>query len=145
MQCNCPFRCKCRIELIFRRLNQRFVQNSSACLAHLLKEMNSLPEDLALHYLHQSLGALEHLHHRKVLHLDVKGELMFQSLSRGFLTAGIFHLLWEPGFLPLAAGRTDLMSSAVFTRRPVKCLSAGSSVSEHPLCWYLILTWHLSS
>ncbi|XP_008296484.1 mitogen-activated protein kinase kinase kinase 14-like [Stegastes partitus] len=43
-----------------------------ACLAHLLKEMNCLPEDLALHYLHQTLGALEHLHHRKVLHLDVK-------------------------------------------------------------------------
>lgn len=35
--------------------------------------MTSLPEDLALHYLHQSLGALEHLHRRKVLHLDVKG------------------------------------------------------------------------
>ncbi|XP_045924293.1 mitogen-activated protein kinase kinase kinase 14 isoform X1 [Micropterus dolomieu] len=34
--------------------------------------MNTLPEDLALHYLHQSLGALEHLHQRKVLHLDVK-------------------------------------------------------------------------
>lgn len=50
-----------------------FVQTSSACLAQLLKEMTSLPEDLALHYLHQSLGALEHLHCRKVLHLDVKG------------------------------------------------------------------------
>ncbi|XP_071318288.1 mitogen-activated protein kinase kinase kinase 14 isoform X2 [Trachinotus anak] len=49
-----------------------FMDLKPACLGQLLKEMNSLPEDLALHYLHQSLGALEHLHHRKVLHLDVK-------------------------------------------------------------------------
>ncbi|XP_034425768.1 uncharacterized protein LOC117752515 isoform X2 [Hippoglossus hippoglossus] len=49
-----------------------FMDLKPACLAQLLKEMNSLPEDLALHYLRQSLGALEHLHHRKVLHLDVK-------------------------------------------------------------------------
>lgn len=46
---------------------------SAACLAQLLREMSSVPEDLALHYLHQTLGALEHLHNRKVLHLDVKG------------------------------------------------------------------------
>ncbi|XP_069560786.1 mitogen-activated protein kinase kinase kinase 14 [Brachyistius frenatus] len=49
-----------------------FMDLKPACLAQLLKEMSCLPEDLALHYLHQSLGALEHLHHRKVLHLDVK-------------------------------------------------------------------------
>ncbi|XP_030018889.1 mitogen-activated protein kinase kinase kinase 14 isoform X1 [Sphaeramia orbicularis] len=49
-----------------------FMDLKPACLAQLLKEMNTLPEDLALHYLHQTLGALEHLHNRKVLHLDVK-------------------------------------------------------------------------
>ncbi|XP_047464070.1 uncharacterized protein LOC125021920 isoform X2 [Mugil cephalus] len=49
-----------------------FMDLKPACLAQLLKDMTCLPEDLALHYLHQSLGALEHLHHRKVLHLDVK-------------------------------------------------------------------------
>ncbi|XP_051795916.1 microtubule-associated serine/threonine-protein kinase 4-like [Acanthochromis polyacanthus] len=49
-----------------------FMDLKPACLAQLLKEMNCLPEDLALHYLHQTLGALEHLHHRRVLHLDVK-------------------------------------------------------------------------
>ncbi|XP_041829425.1 uncharacterized protein LOC121632225 isoform X2 [Melanotaenia boesemani] len=49
-----------------------FMDLKPACLAQLLKEMTCLPEDLALHYLHQSLEALEHLHHRKVLHLDVK-------------------------------------------------------------------------
>ncbi|KAF1373530.1 hypothetical protein PFLUV_G00239840 [Perca fluviatilis] len=49
-----------------------FMDLKPACLAQLVKEMHSLPEDLALHYLHQSLGALEHLHRRKVLHLDVK-------------------------------------------------------------------------
>ncbi|XP_062298249.1 uncharacterized protein LOC134003133 [Scomber scombrus] len=49
-----------------------FMDLKPACLAQLLKEMNTLPEDLSLHYLHQTLGALEHLHHRKILHLDVK-------------------------------------------------------------------------
>ncbi|CAJ1081446.1 mitogen-activated protein kinase kinase kinase 14 [Xyrichtys novacula] len=49
-----------------------FMDLKPACLAQLLKEMDSLPEDLALHYLHQTLGALEHLHHKRVLHLDVK-------------------------------------------------------------------------
>ncbi|XP_075314337.1 uncharacterized protein map3k14b [Odontesthes bonariensis] len=49
-----------------------FMDLKPACLAQLLKETTCLPEDLALHYLHQSLGALQHLHHRKVLHLDVK-------------------------------------------------------------------------
>ncbi|XP_034415235.1 mitogen-activated protein kinase kinase kinase 14-like [Cyclopterus lumpus] len=49
-----------------------FMDLKPACLAQLVKDMNSLPEDLALHYLHQSLGALEHLHHRRILHLDVK-------------------------------------------------------------------------
>ncbi|XP_058476595.1 serine/threonine-protein kinase pakF [Solea solea] len=49
-----------------------FMDLKPACLAQLLKEMNSLPEDLSLHYLHQTLGALEHLHHKQVLHLDVK-------------------------------------------------------------------------
>lgn len=48
-------------------------RNLPACLAQLVREMSSLPEDLALHYLHQTLGALEHLHNRRVLHLDVKG------------------------------------------------------------------------
>ncbi|XP_038130164.1 mitogen-activated protein kinase kinase kinase 14-like isoform X2 [Cyprinodon tularosa] len=49
-----------------------FMDLKPACLAQLLKEMTCLPEDLALHYFHQTLGALEHLHHRKVVHLDVK-------------------------------------------------------------------------
>ncbi|KAM4715361.1 mitogen-activated protein kinase kinase kinase 14 isoform 2-T2 [Anableps anableps] len=49
-----------------------FMDLKPACLAQLLKEMTCLPEDLALHYLHQTLGALEHLHHKKVVHLDVK-------------------------------------------------------------------------
>lgn len=46
------------------------------CLSQLLKEMSALPEDLALHYLHQTLEALEHLHNKKVLHLDVKGQYL---------------------------------------------------------------------
>ncbi|KAM4624574.1 mitogen-activated protein kinase kinase kinase 14 [Polymixia lowei] len=49
-----------------------FMDLKPGCLAQLLKERGSLPEDLALHYLHQILGALEHLHKRHVVHLDVK-------------------------------------------------------------------------
>lgn len=48
--------------------------------------MCSLPEDLALHYLHQTLGALEHLHHKNVLHLDVKGTMACCPSLRGGLT-----------------------------------------------------------
>ncbi|XP_056152682.1 mitogen-activated protein kinase kinase kinase 14 [Lampris incognitus] len=49
-----------------------FMDLKPGCLAQLVKERGSLPEDLALHYLCQILGALEHLHQRWVLHLDVK-------------------------------------------------------------------------
>ncbi|XP_047232460.1 mitogen-activated protein kinase kinase kinase 14 isoform X2 [Girardinichthys multiradiatus] len=56
-----------------------FMDLKPACLAHLLKEMTCLPEDLALHYLQQTLMALEHLHHRKVLHLDVKADNVLLS------------------------------------------------------------------
>lgn len=61
----------------------RVVPTFAACLAQLLKEMNSLPEDLALHYLHQSLGALEHLHHRQIVHLDVKGVFSANTAAEG--------------------------------------------------------------
>ncbi|XP_037546892.1 mitogen-activated protein kinase kinase kinase 14 [Nematolebias whitei] len=56
-----------------------FMDLKPACLARLLKETTRLPEDLALHYLHQILGALEHLHHRKVVHLDVKADNVLLS------------------------------------------------------------------
>ncbi|XP_041717148.2 mitogen-activated protein kinase kinase kinase 14 [Coregonus clupeaformis] len=49
-----------------------FMDLKTGCLAQLLRERGSLPEELALRYLCQLLGALEHLHHRHVLHLDVK-------------------------------------------------------------------------
>uniref|UniRef100_A0A096LXL4 Mitogen-activated protein kinase kinase kinase 14b n=1 Tax=Poecilia formosa TaxID=48698 RepID=A0A096LXL4_POEFO len=56
-----------------------FMDLKPACLAQLLKEITCLPEDLALHYLHQTLGALEHLHHKKVVHLDVKADNVLLS------------------------------------------------------------------
>lgn len=56
------------------------VPTFSACLAQLLRETSSLPEDLALHYLHQTLGALEHLHRRQIVHLDVKGLFLSQTI-----------------------------------------------------------------
>ncbi|XP_061783058.1 mitogen-activated protein kinase kinase kinase 14 isoform X2 [Nerophis lumbriciformis] len=49
-----------------------FMDLKPASLAQLMKSAHRLPEDLALHFLHQTLGALQHLHRCKVLHLDVK-------------------------------------------------------------------------
>lgn len=46
----------------------------SGSLAQFLKTRGHFPEDLALYYHYQVLQALEHLHSRKVIHLDVKGE-----------------------------------------------------------------------
>lgn len=47
----------------------------SGSLAQFLRTRGHFPEDLALYYHGQVLQALEHLHGRKVIHLDVKGEL----------------------------------------------------------------------
>ncbi|XP_028826607.1 uncharacterized protein map3k14b [Denticeps clupeoides] len=49
-----------------------FMDLKTGSLAQLLKRHGSLPEDLCLHYHCQVLEALEHLHRRRVLHLDVK-------------------------------------------------------------------------
>ncbi|KAJ7987704.1 hypothetical protein DPEC_G00329250 [Dallia pectoralis] len=49
-----------------------FMDLKSGCLAQLLRERGQFPEEMALYYLFNVLGALEHLHHRNVLHLDVK-------------------------------------------------------------------------
>lgn len=57
------------------------VPTVAACLAQLLRETSALPEDLALHYLHQTLGALEHLHRRQIVHLDVKGSFVSVKLT----------------------------------------------------------------
>ncbi|KAM9716162.1 uncharacterized protein map3k14b [Menidia menidia] len=56
-----------------------FMDLKPACLAQLLRGGAGLPEDLALHYLLQTLGALQHLHQRQVLHLDVKAENLLLS------------------------------------------------------------------
>ncbi|RVE60075.1 hypothetical protein OJAV_G00194390 [Oryzias javanicus] len=56
-----------------------FMDLKHASLGQLLKQTTCLPEDLALHYLHQTLEALEHLHSRKVLHLDVKADNVLLS------------------------------------------------------------------
>lgn len=47
---------------------------SPGSVGQLVEERGRLPEDLSLHYLHQVLGALDHLHKKRVLHLDVKGK-----------------------------------------------------------------------
>ncbi|KAG7334748.1 hypothetical protein KOW79_001344 [Hemibagrus wyckioides] len=49
-----------------------FMDLKPGSLGQLLAERGRLPEDLSLHYMQQVLGALEHLHKRRILHLDVK-------------------------------------------------------------------------
>uniref|UniRef100_A0A3B1JT86 Mitogen-activated protein kinase kinase kinase 14b n=1 Tax=Astyanax mexicanus TaxID=7994 RepID=A0A3B1JT86_ASTMX len=49
-----------------------FMDLKTGSLAQLLKEKGVLPEALALYYHRQVLQALEHLHSRQVIHLDVK-------------------------------------------------------------------------
>ncbi|XP_062840843.1 mitogen-activated protein kinase kinase kinase 14 [Trichomycterus rosablanca] len=49
-----------------------FMDLKPGSLGQLLAERGRLPEDLSLHYMQQVLGALEHLHKRRVLHLDIK-------------------------------------------------------------------------
>ena len=66
----------------------------AGCLAQVLKERVKLPEDLALHYLRQVLWALEHLHRRLILHLDIKGlPSDLHELRTGF--TGISHRLFS--------------------------------------------------
>ncbi|XP_028332115.1 mitogen-activated protein kinase kinase kinase 14 [Gouania willdenowi] len=77
-----------------------FMDLKPACLGQLLRDMSSLPEDLALHYLHQTLGALEHLHDRRVIHLDVKVDnvLLSADLRDSFLCDfGLSQTLQESG------------------------------------------------
>ncbi|XP_051928252.1 mitogen-activated protein kinase kinase kinase 14-like [Hippocampus zosterae] len=61
---------------------------------------DGLPRDLSLHYLHQTLGALQHLHSRNVLHLDVKVDnvLLSADLTKCFLCDfGLSRVLDENG------------------------------------------------
>ncbi|XP_066498120.1 mitogen-activated protein kinase kinase kinase 14 [Hoplias malabaricus] len=56
-----------------------FMDLKPGSLGQLLKERGRLTEDLSLHYLHQVLGALEHLHRRHLLHLDIKADNILLS------------------------------------------------------------------
>uniref|UniRef100_A0A8C1DSK9 Mitogen-activated protein kinase kinase kinase 14a n=2 Tax=Cyprinus carpio TaxID=7962 RepID=A0A8C1DSK9_CYPCA len=56
-----------------------FMDLKSSSLGQLLEERGRLPEDLSLHYLQQVLGALNHLHRKRVLHLDIKADNILLS------------------------------------------------------------------
>ncbi|KAJ8348892.1 hypothetical protein SKAU_G00274810 [Synaphobranchus kaupii] len=56
-----------------------FMGLKSGSVGQLLRERGRLPEDLALHYLSQVSGALEHLQKRRVLHLDIKADNILLS------------------------------------------------------------------
>ncbi|TRY84058.1 hypothetical protein DNTS_014927 [Danionella cerebrum] len=56
-----------------------FMDLKSSSLGQLVEERGRLPEDLSLHYLQQVLGALNHLHGKCVLHLDIKADNILLS------------------------------------------------------------------
>ncbi|XP_035626995.2 mitogen-activated protein kinase kinase kinase 14 isoform X2 [Oncorhynchus keta] len=56
-----------------------FMDLKAGSVGQLIKERGRLPEDLALHYHCQVLGALEHLLKRRVLHLDIKADNVLLS------------------------------------------------------------------
>lgn len=56
-----------------------FMDLKSSSLGQLVEERGRLPEDLSLHYLQQVLGALNHLHRKHVLHLDIKADNVLLS------------------------------------------------------------------
>ncbi|KAL0992814.1 hypothetical protein UPYG_G00098830 [Umbra pygmaea] len=56
-----------------------FMDLKAGSLGQLIKDSGRLPEDLALHYHCQVLGALEHLLKRQVLHLDIKADNVLLS------------------------------------------------------------------
>lgn len=49
-----------------------FMDLKAGSLGQLLEQRGRLPEGWALHYTHQVLQALEHLHRRRVAHMDIK-------------------------------------------------------------------------
>ncbi|MCJ8728470.1 hypothetical protein PDJAM_G00004800 [Pangasius djambal] len=59
-----------------------FMDLKTGSLAQFLKARGHFPEDLALYYHHQVLQALEHLHSRKVIHLDVKVDNVLLSKDK---------------------------------------------------------------
>lgn len=56
-----------------------FMDLKSSSVGQLVEERGRLPEDLSLHYLQQVLGALYHLHKKRVLHLDIKADNVLLS------------------------------------------------------------------
>lgn len=56
-----------------------FMDLKSGSIGQLVDERGRLPEDLSLHYLQQVLGALDHLHRKRVLHLDIKADNVLLS------------------------------------------------------------------
>ncbi|KAG1968440.1 mitogen-activated protein kinase kinase kinase [Pimephales promelas] len=56
-----------------------FMDLKSSSLGQLVEERGRLPEDLSLHYLQQVLEALNHLHRKRVLHLDIKADNVLLS------------------------------------------------------------------
>ncbi|KAI5106002.1 hypothetical protein C0J45_3699, partial [Silurus meridionalis] len=61
-----------------------FMDLKTGSLAQFLKASGHFAEDLALYYHHQVLQALEHLHSRNVIHLDVKVDNVLLSKDKRY-------------------------------------------------------------
>ncbi|XP_062847672.1 serine/threonine-protein kinase 10 [Trichomycterus rosablanca] len=78
-----------------------FMDLKTGSVAQLLKERSRLAEDLALYYHCQVLQALEHLHSRNVIHLDVKVDnvLLSKDGRQCFLCDfGLSEMLDQTGY-----------------------------------------------
>ncbi|XP_026876090.2 uncharacterized protein LOC113583770 isoform X2 [Electrophorus electricus] len=106
-----------------------FMDLKAGSLAQLLKEKGSLPEDLALHYYCQVLQALEHMHSRQVIHLDVKGQGLRGTES---------HVSPEVARGDPHSDRADVWSSCCMLLHMLTGHQPWTRYYAHPLCLKIV-------
>uniref|UniRef100_A0A668AK81 Mitogen-activated protein kinase kinase kinase 14b n=1 Tax=Myripristis murdjan TaxID=586833 RepID=A0A668AK81_9TELE len=114
-----------------------FMDLKPGCLAQLLKEKGTLPEDLALHYLRQILGALDHLHHRHVVHLDVKVTVCPCPAGSGFAGTET-HMAPEVARGEQRCAKADVWSSCCMLLHMLNGCHPWIRYYSHPLCLKIV-------
>ncbi|XP_076851912.1 mitogen-activated protein kinase kinase kinase 14 [Brachyhypopomus gauderio] len=105
-----------------------FMDLKPGSLGQLLKERGRLPEDLSLHYMQQVLGALEYLHRKCVLHLDIKADNVLLSedgLDTFLCDFGQSERLDQHGFSPFRGLKgTETHMAPEVARSETRCAKA---------------------